>query len=163
MGLLTGGDHGIGSVIPGADGDLVFAFLHQGADIKGEGDVAALVGTGQLTVDIGEALVIHSAEVENGSAGCLLGGKIDGALVPHAVDEVGVSHAGQFALGAEGDGDGAAEGSAHSLEIPGLSAFALVDFKGPLAVEVHPAVSLELRLGMFGSGNVHIHTLLFCF
>jgi len=158
-GLLAAGDHGIPAVVHGKDADLILAFHQKVGDVKAEAYIAALVGPGQLTVDKHLALVVHSTEVDPGTA--LLTGQVYGALVPDTIDKVHIADAGELAFRAEGDGDGAVEGGADGVEVPLLAAAALVDLKLPLAVQIQPLGSDKLGTGIFGSWNLHIVSLLF--
>ncbi len=150
-GLLAAGDHGVALVVLDVDGDNVVPFLGQRLDIKEEGSVAAFVAAGLLTVDINGRIIIGGAYVQANDAGKLRGRKLDGLLIPDTVYKIGVGKSRQFALGAEGDGYGAAQGSVFFGKAPCQAGPAVVDLKSPGAVQVLPAAAAELGLGIFGA------------
>ena len=115
------------------------------------------MGSHADAVDKDFAAVVHRAEVQHGPAGKLLLRQVNGAAVPHAVKEILVVHAGKLALGAEGHQNGIGKLRVRLMQAACFSAAAIVDLKGPLAVQIHPFIALELRLGMFTAGNrIHI-------
>jgi hypothetical protein len=122
-------------------------------DLKLEGNIATLVVTYLLTVDIGIALIIYGAKMQKHPTGQLLGSEIYAAAIPNAVHKVLVFHAGQLTFRAEGDGNGTIQGRVGGEKTSCLAAVAMVNLKGPGAVEVQPVFSLKLGLGMFGTGD----------
>ena len=160
--LLAGRDHGIPGIVGGKQGDHILTGGHQGRDIEFEGQEAASVGAGLLAVDPDRGRIVHGAEMEVHPAGTLLPGQVHPLLIPHAVEEVLMPHSGQVALRAEGDGDGALQHRVFFVQLPVFSGTGLIHLEGPGAVEVHPAVPPELRLGMFTARD-HSASLLFCF
>ena len=154
LALLARGNQAVALVVLGADGDDVFACMHQLGHVKGEGDVAAGVPAGADAVDERLAAIVHRAEMQHHAARSL--------RVRQADRELRVAHAGEGALGAEGHGDFARQGCAGLAQSARAAAAAVVDFKFPLAVQVQPRIAAELRLGMFASRNAHFATLLAC-
>ena len=108
---------------------------------------------GLLSVDIGDALVVNSAKVQEYPSCALFFRQGHAALIPKTLHEILVIDTGKAAFGAEGDGDGAGKAGVGAVKVSGFAAAAVVDLKGPLAIQVQPAVTPELRLGMFGTGD----------
>ena len=157
LALLAPGDQRIPLVILRIHGDDVFALMDGFGHVKAEGNIAAGVGAHADAVDKGFAAVVHRAEVQHDPAGKLLLRQRNGTAIPHAIQKILVVHAGKLALGAERHQNGIGKLRVRLMQAAGLAASAIVDFKGPKAVQVHPAVALKLRLGMFTAGDrIHI-------
>ena len=106
-----------------------------------------------LAVDPRFALEVHRAEVQLHALAGSFPGQGEGAAVPDGLHEILIAHAGDVALGTEGHGDGSVEGIFFN-KAAGASGCAVVDFKLPLAVQVHPACADKLRAGIFAAGNI---------
>ena len=157
LALLAPGDQGIPLVILSVDGQDVFALAHGFGHVKAEGNVSAGVGSHADAVNEGLAAIVHRAEVQRDPAGKLLLRPFKRAAIPYAGKEILMIHAGKLALGAKRHQNLAGKLRICRAQAAGLAASAIVDFKGPKAVQVHPAIAPELRLGMFTAGNrVHI-------
>ena len=157
LALFAPGDQRIPLVILRIHGDDVFALMDGFGHVKAEGNIAAGVGSHADAVDKGFAVIVHRAEVQHDPAGKLLLRQVNGAAIPHAIQKILVVHAGKLALGAEGHQNGIGKLRVRLMQAACFSAAAIVDLKGPLAVQVHPAVAPELRLGMFTAGDrIHI-------
>ena len=157
LALFAPGDQRIPLVILRIHGDDVFALMDGFGHVKAEGNIAAGVGSHADAVDKGFAVIVHRAEVQHDPAGKLLLRQVNGAAIPHAIQKILVVHAGKLALGAERHQNGIGKLRVRLIQPAGLSAAAIVDLKGPLAVQIHPAIAPELRLGMFTAGN-RVHT-----
>ena len=55
----------------------------------------------QFPIDIDRRIVVNGAKVQHHLPTCPVCGHLDRALIPYIVDEIGVFHARQLALGAE--------------------------------------------------------------
>ena len=135
------------------EGDDILTFHHIVGDIKGKGNVAALVGADLLAIDIYGCQVIHSAKMKNDTALNLLLSQGNAALIPDRIHEILVFHTGQLTFGAEGDVDGLGQLNGRIVHAAGFTAVAVVDLKLPGTVQVQPVVTTELGLGMLGSVN----------
>src|SRR5690606_13239927 len=96
-------------------------------------------------------VVVDRLEVQQDAPAGPCRGDADGAPVPDRLHEVGVAHAGQLRLRAEGDGDGAGEPGAGEPALQ--AAVAAVDLELPGAVEAQPLGPGELRARVLGAGN----------
>ena len=145
-------------VVLGIHDDEVLAFLHSLGDVELERGVTAGMLADLLSVDVNDGMVVHSAEVQKNASGNLLRGQLKRAAVPDSCDPVRVADAGETAFGAERNGDFLHVTAHEVVGVPELavaSGVAEVKEKIPLAVEVHPCVTHELRSGMFRSWNSH--------
>ena len=149
--LFTAGLQSRAHVIPSADDQLIVAVLQRPGDVEAEGGAAAVVAADELAVDPGAAVVVDGAEVEKDALVLPGGGNVEGAMVPDGGDEVGIGDAGEVAFGAEGDGDFAVEGCGILVPAVLFARKAEVQAEVPGAVEVEPAVALEL-----GGGDVPV-------
>ena len=157
LALFAPGDQRIPLVILGVYSDDVFALMDGFGHVKAEGNIAAGVGSHADAVDKGFAVIIHRAKMQHDPAGKLLLRQVNGTAIPHAIQKILVVHAGKLALGAERHQNGIGKLRVRLMQAACFSAAAIVDLKGPLAVQIHPAIAPELRLGMFTAGNrVHI-------
>ena len=159
--LLSAGDQRIPIVIQGIDGDHINTGGNILGDLQLEGNIAALVATHLLAVDVHHSLVVHSTKVNEHPAGALLLCQFHRSLVPQTQHKVLVVYTGQLALRAKRHGNGAGQLCIGLRKTSGLAAAAVIDFKIPLTIQVQPAVALKLGLRMFGAGNVHNCSLLY--
>ncbi len=88
LALLARGNQAVALVVLGADGDDVFARMHQLGHVKGEGDVAAGVPAGAHAVDERLAAIVHRAEMQHHAARSLRVRQADRAAIPHALNEI---------------------------------------------------------------------------
>ena len=111
------------------------------------------MATDLLSVDEDGCVVIDGTEVEQDVLACPSSWDIDVALVPNAGDEVGVQHAGEFALRAEGDGYLAVEALAVA-EVTLRTSLSEVETIAPSTVQVDPIGTFELRTWVLAARKV---------
>ena len=140
-------------VVLHADDEVVFfARLDELFDLEVDRGRAAGVRPGEDAVDVEFHEVVDAAAVEEDFFARPRRRNGHLAVVPHFGDEVGEADAGKFALRTERDGDLRAEPG--GLGQGALRAAAgKVEFVRPRAVQVQPVAALELRAGIFGTGN----------
>ena len=76
---------------------------HKRGDVHAERGTSSKVASCQFTIDVYLAVVIDCSEVEAHTLACPFLRHGDTALVPNVIDKVGISHAREFALWAEGN------------------------------------------------------------
>ena len=151
-GLLAVGLETGALVVVSADDERVFAGHERVRDFKGEGNVAALVYADGLAVYPRFAAEVDRTEVQKHALALRLFRQRERAAIPHGGHKVLVLDAGKPAFRAEGNGDFAAVRAVD--QAAGTSARAMIDFKLPGAVQVHPAGTNKLRAGIFRAGKL---------
>ena len=148
--LLAGGLLGCAGVAIGVNHQRVgLAVGDKLCYVNGKGCASAEVASGQLAVNVHLRVVIHRTEVQLHVASGPSLGHGDAALVPDVVDEVLVLHTGKFAFGAEGHGNLSVEALA-LIEFAFQTGANEIEGIAPLAIQVYPVLSLELRTGILG-------------
>ena len=134
------------------------ASLHVLRDVDGEGRACATVAEHLLSVEVERCVVIDGTEVEQDVLASPTSRNVKGALVPEAGDEVGVLHAREAALRAEGNGNLAVEALAFAPTFLG-SRLAEVEAVRPSTVQVDPIGTFELRTRVFAARRIRsLHT-----
>ena len=123
------------------------AVTHKVGHIERERVRAAVMTAHELAVDIYLRLVIHGAEIEFHALALPLRRYLDLALIPYAVDEIGIAHTRKFAFGSKRHGNTAVE-ALTVIKIAVTARIRQVERKTPLAVKVDPVGSFELRAGI---------------
>ena len=106
-----------------------------------------------LTVDPRFALVIHRAKMQQHALARRFCRQVKAAAIPDRGHKILVIHAGKRALRAEGHQNFLGQLFLFH-QPPGAAGSAMIDFKLPCAVQVHPAGAHELRPGIFGAGHM---------
>ena len=146
--LLASGLRAAAKVALGMHHDAVLlAVTHEIRDIEREGVRTAVVAADEATVDIYLRLVIYGTEVELHALALPCRRNLYHALIPHAVDEIGIPYAREFALRCERHRDTLLEALA-VIEIAVATRIRQIERKTPFAVQVDPVGSFELRAGI---------------
>ena len=78
----------------------------------------------------------------------------DFSFIPNRIEKIGIADARKHTFGAEGNKDFLAEAFC-LIQFAVKAAVAFINFEFPCSVEIDPAVSLKLRIGVFASWNYH--------
>ena len=159
IGMIPGGLFARGlriaaDIVFRADGNAVFAKGQQFRHVEDKRAVSAAVRPGRYAVDPNFRRVVDGAEVQQDAAGCLPAFRqCNRPRVPDGRHKIGICDAAQAAFRAERDADGLLERLRRG-QAAFTAAAAKVHFKGPVAVQIDPCFTGELRFRMFRAGNV---------
>ena len=106
----------------------------------------------KVSIKINLRIIVYGTKMQINVFARPVFGYINHALVPHAIDEVGIFHSRKLAFRAEGHLYTVLQAIA-ILQIAMGTRFSEIEFVAPLSIQVHPIVSYKLRTRIFRAGE----------